>query len=410
MQNKIRDNDAQILVRYVISFLLVCLSIKFFFFNPIFADANAFFVAGRRVLNGELDQLYANISGSGPFIYLPHTSPVFALISIFAGGGPYISFNPYSGFSFLALIYMVLHITKERSDSTLILLGNMALVTLFFAHMIWESVYIGQIDLILVLAAYLGCFTTKARWVVAMSLAWIIKPPLIIFSVISLKTKRAGKVFLIFLVSNISLFFLYWLISNQSFYSLVELIINRLEHLYNMGYSFKHAVIDQSFFGLVGRVFNSDFVGGRYWPELFQARTYPIFWKLLDAQTIKSIHTAVCFFSLCFIAWSFRRANSQQLFGLVSSLIPTVTSLFWHVHIVWMIPAFLILSTKYLELGDYRSLKLLMWTGILLLVSNHFLFSPRVADIVLAFGSNYLFSVGLVLLYIRDIRLNDKVL
>lgn len=68
------------------------------------------------MLEGQIDNIYQEVVGSGPYIYLPFTSLIFAPVSLLAFNTPYISFNPYSGFSFVALIAIIYKVSRLYSS------------------------------------------------------------------------------------------------------------------------------------------------------------------------------------------------------------------------------------------------------------------------------------------------------
>ena len=76
-------------------------------------------------------------------------------------------------------------------------LFNILLIFLFFGHIIYESLYIGQIDLILCLAIFLVCIRADYFSKIFFALTCIIKPQLVIFIISYFKQNRSILIILI---------------------------------------------------------------------------------------------------------------------------------------------------------------------------------------------------------------------
>lgn len=254
----------------------------------------------------------------------------------------------------------------------------------------------------------MGCISRSKIANLAFALPLMLKPQLYLYMICQLKNRNIKRSAWSIVAVNFCFVVLYSMLTTDSGIK----IFKQIEHLYHMSQDslIMNCVIDQSLLATANRILNSKVVYGRYWPEIFQGKEYHFFasLQLLSSDALKLIAISASATILGTIAILYKMADRFQCFGLISFALPTLLPLFWHVHIVYLLPAYLMLASNYITNNKTKRFFLLVAISSFLLVSNFYFFGSRVADVSLSLGSNYIFSLALFILCVFDIMSGEK--
>jgi hypothetical protein len=387
------------ILKYTLGFLVFIGCIKFFIFHQVIADGNTLAVTGERVISGNIQFLYHPIPGSGPFIYYPTASLFFAPIYYLTiNDNPYFSINPFSGTAFLAFIAIIYWLCFKKTRNFIDSFSILLLVIIYFGSLIWESIYIGQIDLqliFLLICAYL-IWPSNILGNFFFSFFVIIKPQFILLAISKRKNFSLIKFILTLIFLQALLTLAYLKLSHSSIYDL-NLHLQRFFEMAKNGLN-GGGVVNQSLAGNISRIFYSDSFGGRYWPDIFQGTQYLYFskFKIINQNfkyLILGISYIYCFFIIFFCYC--RAKTTYQVALIILTVLPTLLPAFWHVHSVYLIPPFIYILDTYLRKRAYQSMLFFLLGLLPIALVNPFVFSARVADVMLSLGAVWISSVVL---------------
>lgn len=380
-------------------------------FLPKF-DGMTFFSVGQRVLNGQANQIYQPIPGSGPYAYMPHIAPFF---SVFAMFGLKIGYSLWVGFNLVCLFlgaWMLL-----TAPETPLSLKSIFLALWVFSFSLWEDLYVGQMDFFLFMLTILFFRTLQAKKQIAAGiiLAGLVsfKPQFLILLLIPLITKN-WRTILCFGTTLSSAVVMYALIVQKS---VSQAMLEFNQYFYTVKAISDSAIgpVNQSF-----RSLSNMLLGGRP----YMGRADPIWYapKMLDYQLfpVADIYIKILQLSLCLgvgglILWKARnlmRLTQEQksfavfqLFLLCLSSLPTFSPVFWQVHIVYLVAplAWVIHRMKsIIPWWIWACIGIILKPGIL---------GVQAWDAVMSFGCYFIFSAFLVVMlgfaksYVEDSKL-----
>ena len=254
---------------YIVIFVTFLALVKFGIAHPIIADGRTFAETGKRIVDGYYQNIYDPIIGSGPYIYVPYVSLLFAALHPFAiQTEPYYGFNIYAALSVLAIpaIFYVLCFREKQEDSANDLY-TASFVAIYFFGVIWESIYIGQIDLSLMLLLLLAFIVFPGRTIgyAILGIAIAFKPHLSLLFAAQLRENYI-KCFAIACLVNLMLLAVFVFITNVD----IETILKLFTEFTNKALETSGGidVTNQSLVADLNRILYSDKFGGRYWPDM----------------------------------------------------------------------------------------------------------------------------------------------
>lgn len=390
-----------------------------FYFQDMFVcrfDSGTFYITGKRILGGNVLNIYSPIEGSGPFVYTPLSLSFFVVMS-------YISAQSYQVLSFIALLGIIYKIYIFLLDNKLSVLSSFIIsfnIVIMYLAVFWESIFIGQIDLLL-LFIIVSVFLKSERNVVLRDNFILFTEILFLSLIISLKPQFIF-LYLIYLIYNknnikssilfilvVNLFFILFLIYINEFSIILSIDLIKLFLQNALHVSANLDVTNQSFFAFQERVFSDIHnIRGRYYPDLFVA---PLMIKNSIFYIFLMISVGILVITINMFASSNIGKSSHfhigyYLLSLLLSAMPTILPLYWQVHSVYLLfPIIFIMSILYPS-NKQLSFIFLIICSLLMLMSNFYIIGKYIADYMLYFGSTYIVSlfvlcINLILIYKR---------
>lgn len=331
--------------------LLFCQEMQF--------DGRTFFISGRRILDQNWQHLYDPLVGSGPWTYQPQATLLFLPFMVFGTFG-YKLFLLSSVFALSLLCPLFYRLSKTISGKSCVSsFSGVAILacigTLWFP--IYESLYLGQIDLWIACAiAYIWALTNARNFRGSGALLGILvtmKPQLVVFlipvvmfagwgSVIYMLATWFGSLGIFTIVSGATpsgIVFLF-----ESFYRNTASIV-----------STAIGPVNQSALSVTQMLFSETSYLGRFCPIWYNPG--PLNWHLYAigtaaARSILILIRAVFGSLLIFTLWRAYKAKDLSLiFAILLFSLPTFSPVFWQVHLVHLLPGlfWLILRVKSLN-------------------------------------------------------------
>lgn len=377
-----------------IAILLSLLKSDFFYLK---FDGNTFYVTGLRILEGNIATIYESIVGSGPYTYSPYSSLFFALFAFIGKHSLQWVCLAALYFSFLVLFRNIK--AKYESINLKVLL---VLSVLTFSSVIFESLYIGQIDsliLFLLVVAFLSTKNVNIA-ILLISLTTLFKPQFFIFILIFYFLKKEqlrGKNFiqacLFFMIPHILFLFLLLIAIGGSSEVLKNLFISFFRN--SRMISGNIDVTNQSLSAVLNRLLSTSKFEGRYFPEIFAPKSYSFETLELSPLLVRAVYFSLLILIFIFLLKKYKPKyrSSDNLLALALLLLPSLSPLFWQVHAIFLIPGFLFIAAAILKNSKSLARVYLGLYLLLMLISNPILFGGQLADLSLAFGSTYAFSI-----------------
>lgn len=380
---------------YIMLFIIFLALVKFGVASPIISDGRTFAETGRRIVEGQALNIYDSIIGSGPYIYVPYVSIFFAMLHPLAiQTEPYYGFNIYSALSVLAIpviLYLLcFRVTRSGSNNAIYCA---IIVAIWFFGVVWESIYIGQIDLsllLLILLSYIVPSRMTGNAILGVVLAF--KPQ---FSILLFAQNKDNflKALLIVIYVHLTLLALFLFITNINF----ENFLNLFREFVNKALSTSSTVgvTNQSLSATLNRIFYAETFGGRYWPDFSSPSTYQYLGLLKDSGPLpKQIFMIITFAIMMLSAVPVcKNIKKYHVVLIALAILPSISPLFWHVHSIYLIPVFAYLVQDFLRREQFRLLLIFLLLSSPFLLTNPFIFGNRSADFMLSIGATWMFSL-----------------
>ena len=383
----------------VFALTFICIAIFTSMQIPIAYDGNTFIQTARRFANGEFNSLYSPIPGSGPYTYLPYASIFFVPLAWTAN-----NLNFLAALSFLSLMYTAntvasQNLTMSRKSG----LFAMGVIAIMFGSIIGESLYIGQIDLIL-LALLTHAFVKETNITIScllFSIVTVLKPQFFIFYLLYLNNNKFFKPLIYIILVHFFLASIFLIFLDFDFPLFKHLFVEFTHQASSISSTID--VTNQSLVAILKRLWGDNQFQGRYFPTLFAGGAMNIH------NTYLSIYVTLCFItSLCLVAYKlitrfkyFRK--SLYVFHALLATLPIISPLFWQVHAVYLIPIVMILAQNCLKI-DFQKGSNYVWVA-LIASTNPIIVGGEVADFFLGLGATCLFAI--ICVYIL-LAINNK--
>ena len=387
---------------YIMLFIIFLALVKFGVASPIISDGRTFAETGRRIVEGQALNIYDSIIGSGPYIYVPYVSIFFAMLHPLAiQTEPYYGFNIYSALSVLAIsviLYLLcFRVTSHKSQVTRSESNNAIysaiIVAIWFFGVVWESIYIGQIDLsllLLILLSYIVPSRMTGNAILGVVLAF--KPQ---FSILLFAQNKDNflKALLIVIYVHLTLLALFLFITNinfENFLNLFREFVNKI-----LSTSSVVDVTNQSLSADLNRIFYAETFVGRYWPDFSSPSTYQYLGLLKDSGPLpKQIFMIITFAIMMLSAVPVcKNIKKYHVVLIALAILPSISPLFWHVHAIYLIPVFAYLVQYFLRREQFKLLLIFLLLSFPFLLTNPFIFGNRSADFMLSIGATWMFSL-----------------
>jgi len=382
----------------IIGYVFVCSLVFLISINiPIRFDANSFITTGERVLNGDISKIYEPINGSGPFTYAPWVA--FLMVPFAILGRDINLVAAFSSLSMLGILWTALKTDEVQNHCKV---PALVITSAIFSFLIWESLYIGQIDIILcflIFASYASKQTKLIKYVFA-ALVVMIKPQFlpVLFFRQSLKEGFLNLGVLIALCSS-SVVFLYFYVSQD-----YQLILNLFKNFLINAHSIANTidVTNQSGISIAKRFLGTSPYAGRYYPEFFSP-SLNVSYNYIHPYPMIFLSLLMCILSVLCIKNFKSLVHSKWGYSSFFLLLPIFSPLFWFVHYIYVIPVSFYLVRLFFANGKWY----LMLAFLPLLVSMPVITTNHLADIFLANGLP-LVSLALLLIAYVSVGLSDK--
>ena len=369
--------------------VLMCLffGILFTLQIPILFDGNTFLQTAIRLKSGELNSLYAPIPGSGPYTYLPYASIFFMPLAWMAA-----KLNFLAALSTASLFYLLNTIISEYlikpTRSRMIALVIIAIV---FSSIVGESIYIGQIDLIL-LALLTKAFVKETNITlscVLFSIVTVFKPQFFIFYLLYINKKQFFNPLICSFLVHSSLAVIFFFFLDFNILAIKNLFIQFSQQASSISSTLD--VTNQSLVAVLKRLWTGNQFQSRYFPNLFIGKMM-IFQNLYLSVWVTSFFAITLGMAAHKIAKNFMGFRQGTfVFPVALSALPIISPLFWQVHAVYLIPIAIITAPDNLKV-DFQ--KGITWAWLALIIcTNPILVGSEVADFFLAIGATCLFAI-----------------
>jgi hypothetical protein len=397
-------------------FVLLLISMKSGVFEPKF-DGRTFLVTGERVGLLQFDHLYEGLPGSGPWAYLAPAAQYFTLFSRWGFENGYRLFI-VSNLVFLVLgIWLALKFLFEVENLRVReqrLIVGLALSVFWFS--IWESLYVGQVDITLFsfLVSYL-VFSKFNKDLLAGSLLGMIclfKVQFCIFLMVPIFQKRLVQVFSFF-IAFAGLFLGFYVLHNLPF----EMVLAHLKAYSDRAASIGSTIgpVNQSLQSVLTMLFGEDSYLGRFSPDWYNPGMLNYHWMSLSKGGVdfliwgvRCLVLSVCVLLIC------RACQSEKKFSLESNLIllaamPSLSPVFWQVHAIYLLLPFLWFALLIVQnRAQFQSLRwIFLLIGIVCFIANPVLIGKTMADWIQAKGVYY-FSALIVFSVIGFCQFRQK--
>ena len=369
-------------------------------------DGRIFFITAERLINGEWGSLYVPVPGSGPWAYPPQAAAFFAIFSTL---GPGIGYRIYHLFS--AAVFALTVVIHIHAFSPVGLRVPALLAAAAFWFVVWEGLFIGQVDLILLSALLTSLlFLQRGRDLAAgaaLGFCLSFKPQFALFFIPLLLHRRYRAIFGAAGLA-LSAYLLLYLFSPEPW----TLAVKHLLSYRNVTTSIVESAVgpvNQSLQSVSEMLFTDRSYEGRFDPLWYSGGV--LLYKIV-ALPGEAVRAAVWLIRICcfiVLVWAIKRRASYShalvySWAVIFSSLPIISPIFWQVHMVYQMPVIIFLVSA---LGR-GSLALKAGVAALVLtiaLSNPIITGGHYADRLHSYGTYFIcVTASFLMLVIRDLK------